>query len=1843
MKLPIYKSLRQFILLILCFLALVSCRKSESDKHLIVDAGFGDYVSAFSSGIVSSRSNVKIVLAQPLSNIREGQILKEGIITLKPSVDGQAVWLDNQSIEFRPTNKLRSGETYKVEFKLSELMEVEEKFETMTFAFTVIRQNLFVSIDKLKTADINDLTNQEMYGTLRTNDIALNAEIEKCLTASQGNSKLIINWIHQKDSKVHKFIIKNIERGNSESFVKLKWNAEALGIDIKSQREQRIPPLGEFTLMQISTQREPGLHFSITLSDPIKQNQDLTGLVYLKSGKNLRLKIEENEIKAFPLNDLSNTETIVIDKSIENSLGHQLQETYERIVEFKLVEPAVELIGDGVIMPSSGNITFPFKAVNLKAINLRIIQIYEDNVPQFMQENQIDGSNQLARVGNLVYDGTIDLISEEPIDYSIWNNFSIDLSNLIQPQAGTIYRIMISYERYQSLYPCGSEEEVKPMKKNKLNFVDGRSYFSPNDWYEGYIDWDEKDNPCSESYYRYYNRAISANIIASNLGILAKESSENHFNVVVTDLRNSDAISGTQIIALDYQHQEVGEAKTNSDGLAQFKTKRKPYLLLAKKGDQKGYLRVDNGSALSVSLFEVGGDDIKKGIKGFIYGERDVWRPGDTLHLTFMLEDKLNALPETHPIVLEMYDPKGKLYEKQVKNKGVKGLYYFKIKTAQSDITGNWQVRIMVGNSTFYKYCKLETIKPNRLKIDLNFDKILHSNKTIKTRLNAKWLYGLPGANLKAEVEYNLANLNTTFEGYENYQFDDRSKRYYDSDVAEVSGTTNNSGDVDFTFPVQKPNNAPGMLQLKFRTKVFEPGGDFSQDFLSVPYSPYRSYAGLKVDAGQNWMNALNTEEEQAISLASVDEHGNPINSRIKLKVYKMGWRWWWEGNGSDELTQYINAYDKELIKEDLIEISNGKSVYGLKFDKPDWGRMLIVIEDIVSGHSASQLVYADYPGWWSSDGSGSEAASMLAIEAGKTKYDVGEKIDVSVPSGGVGNIYVTLEKGDKILKQFWVKAEKESTQFSFEASKEMAPNVYISATLIQPHAQKENSLPIRVYGVIPVYVNDPNTHVSPEIKAPKEIRPESTFSLEVSEKDGKAMAYTVAVVDEGLLSLTRFKTPNPWKTFYSKEALKVRTWDLYQYVMSAKTGKLIPLLAVGGDEALKIENDQEAQRFKAVVKYLGPFYLKEGKSKRHEISIPNYIGALRVMVVAGNEGAYGSAEKEVLVKQPLMVMSTLPRVLGPSEKIRVPVNVISMIDKAQSIKVKVSSNDMLKVIGPDTRELRIEEAGEETVYFEYEIARRLGKATFRVDVNSGKNKAFEELELNVRAPNPHISAVKSNAVEPGNNWELNYEAIGIKGSNSATFSVSKIPDIALKKQLDYLIKYPHGCIEQTTSSAFPQLFLSQLVELSAIQKEKIQNNVLAAINRLRKFQTQEGGMTYWPGNSNYISEWGTNYAGHFMLEAKEKGYDIPPGVLSQWIKFQKTAASNWTRARYDQYGRYGGDLTQAYRLFTLALAGQPDIGAMNRLKNDARLSNTGAWRLSAAYAILGREEAAKQLAEREIIINPYRETGFTFGSNLRDQAMIIETMAYLKENARGAELIRDLAKELKKGWHSTQTRAYALLAISKFISGDDFPGEISVSLNVNGKNFSVNTDVPIYQLELSDKELNSGRIEFQNNSSQLLFVNFIQSGIPLEINQNAIRDDLNMEINYYTMDNRPLDVRKIKQGQDFKAEIKIKHPGIRSSYQEVALNQIFPSGWQIINTRLNEESTSNKNYNYQDIRDDRIYTYFDLGKSKTVYFEVLLNASFCGEFYQPGVFCAPMYDESIQALDPGQWVEVIP
>lgn len=1852
-----YPSTRHLTLAcLLLFAAVAATITACSTQAKEMNPAFAKYIEAFTTGIISKQSAIRIQLAGDVNVTHtQNEPLEEEIFSFSPSIKGKAYWVDATTVEFRPDQNLKSGEKYKATFKLGKVMTVPGDLKTFEFDFQVIKPSFDVELFGLKSAS-NSAEKMSFSGVVRTADLEEVQAIEKLITVKYDGGPTSIAWQHDVANRSYKFTINNIARKSVAAKMEIVWNGKPIGADVADSKTIEVPALGDFKVLDIKPMYDPEEYVVVQFSSPINMGQSLDGLIGISGVSDLRYTVEGSEVKVFAPNRLEGNYTVVVNEGVLSIFDEKLNKAFTGSVNFENRLPSVSIPGKGVIMPQSGKLVMPFDAVGLKAVDVVVVRIYENNIPQYLQRNSLDGQEELRRVARPVAEKTIYLDQDKSLNLHKRTRFNLDLEQLVKAEPGAIYRVTIGFRKEYALYSCkglttkkdeeeGSEEDYEYYGEN---LDEDDSFWRRYESYYPYgYSWSERDNPCSNSYYNKEKWA-SRNIISSNIGLIAKRGNDNSMVVAVTNILDAKPLSGVELELLDYQQQVIFSTKSDGDGFAKFELKRKPYLLVAKRDNERGYLKLDDGSSLPLGRFDVKGEEVQQGMKGFLYGERGVWRPGDSIYLTFMLEDKEGKLPPNHPVILELYNPKGQLYKRINQHESLNGFYNFQTLTDPDAPTGSWQAKVKVGGAVFSRNVRIETVKPNRLKVKLDFGpkQVLIKDENPKGTLSAAWLFGATAQSLKAKVDVSLSSSSTAFPKFDGYHFDDPTEKFSAENKTIFEGALNEDGVASVAANIPVGERAPGVLKANFEIKVFEPGGDFSIDHFSMPYHVFDSYVGVSAPEGDRLTGMLVTDKSHQVNIVNVDANGALISGtrQVEVELYKIRWRWWWDEN-ANEYSNFTEDNYNQLLQKKTVTVVNGKGSWPFVIRYPEWGRYLIRVKDLESGHVTGQSVYIDWPNYAERLQKDNPAeAAMLVFTSNKTKYNVGEDIVLTIPSSEGGRGLISIESGSKVIKTDWVGTEKGQTVYKFKAEKEMAPNIYVNVSLLQPHAQTANDLPIRMYGTVPILVEDPNTILKPVINMPATLRPESDASITVSEASGKAMTYTIAIVDEGLLDLTRFKTPDPHSVFYAREALGVKTWDLFDYVIGAWGADLERILTIGGDEGLnKGASAAKANRFKPVVKFMGPFALKKGDKQTHNFKLPPYIGSVKAMVVAGQEGAYGFADKAVAVKKPLMLLATVPRVLGPGETIQLPVTVFGLEPHVRQANVTLASNNFFEVVGETTKQVSFPKPGEQLVYFDVRIRSTVGIGKFKIVATSGNERAEENVELDVRNPNPYITNVLEQQLEPGATWNTAFSPVGMTGTNTGTLEVSTLPAMNLGKRLDYLIQYPHGCVEQTTSSVFPQLSLGNVMDVSDRQAATLDANVKAGINRLKGFQLTDGGLGYWPGASA-SDEWGTSYAGHFMLEAQEKGYALPPGFLDQWKKYQRNKAVSWSPSSYNFYG---GDIVQAYRLYLLALAKTPELGAMNRLKEFQYLSVAAKWRLAAAYKLAGQAEAGAALIKGlSTTVQPYTQLSGTFGSDLRDKAMILETLTLLGQRNQANDMLRQVAQQLgSESWYSTQTTAYALIAISKYCGVNKAGGKMTYTYRLNAATGNITSPSYVTQVPVTFNGAN-GNVVVQNKGTNVLYARLILRGQP-ESGSNPYADNnpevLNMKVVYASRTGQPVNPDNMKQGTDFVATVTMSNPGKRGYYENMALTQVFPSGWEIINTRLmgNDSTMRSSPFTYRDVRDDRVYTYFNLEENKTVTYQVLLNAAYLGRYYLPAASAEAMYDNTIHAFAPGKWVEV--
>ncbi len=1793
-----------------------------------------EVVSAHTKGAISTRDPIAVMFRRDVVEPDAVGTEANGILSFTPAIDGKAVWETPRKLVFTPAKPLPPATEFVAAVDVSSL---DPSWLGFGFTFETVPQSVTLLRQGLSAADETGAT-QVFRGSLSFADVADDEVVEKMFTATHAGSPLPVSWEHA--GRMHRYTVEGIQRKEADSELVLAVDPTPLGLEEAPKESVKIPGTATFVASEVVAMEGDQRYVEVRFSDPVDK-QDLSALITAQGHDELRYEIDGSTVRVYDSSGWSGAATISV-RDVKNKAGVRLTSPLTQEISFDPLSPAARFVGKGVVLPRSAGLVLPVEVVNLNAVTVTAYQIVGDNLPQFLQENQLDGERNLERVGRPVWRDRVEIQGGSA---NAWSRMGLDLSPLVEQFPGGMYRLELRFTKADIEWECpGGLPDAIPLPELDSDWerhdVDASYWGLFDDM--GVPSWqlyDQREDPCSAGYYRtYYDHDIRAgrNVLISDLGLIAKVGEDDRMVAVATHIGSALPRPGVQVKVLDYQQQLIAETNTDADGIAVFAgLPRKPFVVQAADGDDEAWLKLDRGSANAMGHFDVGGASVAEGLKGAFFTERGVWRPGDDVHLTFVLMDTEGTLPSDHPLHFELVDPNGQVVERRVVTEHVDRFYSLTTRTGADAPTGTYTARASVGGRTFQRPLRIETVIPNRLKIELDYgtDRIKGPEPRLAATLKSRWLHGAPAPGLRTTVEMRLKPTATSFAGFADYSFDNPTGRFETEPVTVFDGTLGDDSSVQIDERLFVDDGAPGMLKATFTTRVFEPGGAASIDEGSVELSPYQRYIGIRTPPGDKARGMLLTDETHQVQIVAVDADGKPTgNGQVEVSMYKVGWRWWWEA-GDNDLADFVSRRSQDAMSTDIVPLKDGKGTWSLKVDYPAWGRYLILARDLQGGHVSGKTVFIDWPGWAGraqADNPG--GATVLSVTSAQKEVKVGEEVTLEIPTSKGGRALVSLETGSRVLKTQWVEPEGDTTQFRFTATPEMAPSVYAHVTLVQPHADVGNDLPVRLYGVVPIEVVDPATKLEPTVVTADTLEPEATASIEVAEANGQPMTYVLAVVDEGLLGLTRFRTPDLWGDFYQREALGVRTWDLFGAVAGAYGGALEGLIAIGGDgEGDDAPPPAKANRFPPVVKVLGPFRLGAGGKAKHDVELPPYIGEVRVMVVAGHDGAFGSVEKSVPVTKPLLLLATLPRVLGPQETLELPVSVFATDDSVKDVTLTVEAEGPV-LVEAKPQKLRFDRPGDKVVSFPVTVRDAVGIARIKVVAEGNGERTEQLIEIDVRHPGTVEQRGVSHTIEPGSTWNADIDLFGLSGTNQALVEVSTVPPLDLERRLDSLIRYPHGCVEQTTSSVFPQVYLTQLMDLPDERADTVQKNVQAGITRLRRFQVPGGGFAYWPGAGG-PDDWATNYAGHFLVEAERAGFLVPADMLRKWKDHQSKEANRWSPIG-------GSTLEQSYRLYTLALAGQPELGAMNRLKATKGLSNEVLWRLAAAYELAGQSATAKALVAKAGTEpeRTKRELSGTFGSKLRNEAMIVEALALLEP---GSDRTRKAAEGVSAqvsadAWMSTQETAYSLVALARYATSGG-AGGTSWSWSLDGGPASDRSSgKPLDSAPLPVQE-GTPALKVSNKGSSPLYARLVTRGLPPVGTGGASSNGLRIEVSHQrVMPYANLSPGSLDQGTDFLVQVKVTNTSGRR-LDELALTQVMPSGWEIHGTRPGP----GPGFEYRDVRDDRVLTYFDLEANGSRTFTVGVNAAYKGHYYLPPVRVEAMYDAELHAQNAGMWVDV--
>ncbi len=1796
-------------LVVLLFLPVVSC--SSGDKPVAEDSvvsrkkvhvNVEELISHLPADVLHGGGTIRIRFhGEQAGPHQVGVMMIKSDFSFQPPIEGYQAWFDSHTIVFYPYNKLEGNTEYTSVLDVESLIPGIEIDKEVMFTFRVAGQE----VDEVSPV-FSSVPGGEPNQVIIVVEVRFTEPIDVDQAASLINltvdgRRIEFELSLGENARTLELRSEIIEKTAKYRSIALTVDRELAGPE-DFIRGFSLPPDKKFevsSLIVVDGDGEEEIGMDILFSEQLDQSRDYSGFVSSEPEVELKVDARDRLLRLRGAFERGIEYTIILQPGITNISGEKTLDTVRKQATFNHLDPQVKFDQSGVILPFSGRRSISFRSVNVDSLTFSIQQVYASNLGQFLQANELVapasqeyGYSSMRRVATEVHHQVL-----KPGGQSdTWERTELELGDLLEKERRAAFVV-------------------------RLRGWDGRG--------------------------RQYIRHKL--LISTDLGITTKWSGEK-LHVYVSSIRGSGPVSGARVALYSQQLQELDSGWTDSDGQVVFDNDEDAALYVAvEDGQDRSYLRTFRDS-WKTSSFETGGVDVHSdGVNAFIYTDRGVYRPEDTVHISCIARNRQGTFPEAHPVKLKLYNPRGQLTETLISSEGRNGLYYFSIPGNSSDMTGSWQAELLVGDRTFRKEIKRETVIPNRLKVELAFSDTVSTGE-FPVEITSRWLFGAPADGLRGESELWLQPAERTFRRYPEFVFSNPLLQFEPSREMLWEGELDSEGKVSFTADPPETDQMPSAMQGFIRTRVFEKGGNFTEEVSPVFVETYETFTGLQ-PVRPRW-GGLKAGESHRVPVVVLDRLGKPVPGHaLKVTVYRNYRYWWWdyESERSDRLRYRRNIHTRQMSETYLISSS---APVEFTFEPEQYGQYFIEIEDEDSGHSAGWMVFVS--SWGDSGQDTPQRADVLRINSDRKVYAPGETARIRVETPATGTALVTLEKGGEILWSRWLEVDGPMLDFDVPVNRRMLPNAYVSVSLLQPLMERNNDLPLRMYGIIPLMVEDAHTHLPLVLRAADELAPDKEFEVEISLADNREGWATVAVVDEGLLDLTDFETPDPWNHFYAKERLSVETSDLFDNVLDVIRGDISQRYTVGGDfdtARRKRAGPDQGKRFHPVALFSGPVYIRPGAGTKVSFKMPNYIGSVRVMALALSDDAYATTDKTIPVKSPLIVLPTVPRVIGPDEEFKLPVTVFAMDEQIKKAELRLKTDSLLTIIGPDVLSLSFAAPGDTIVHFRVRAAKAVGSAEIRIEAVAGNHRAGEIINLNVRPANPLITVSRDTVLTGEAPLLIEIPRVGLAGTNTTRLTVSTTPEFNLSSRLAYLIRYPYGCLEQTTSSVFPQLYLRDLVALDAAERVEIDNNINEAIKKLRRFQHEDGGFSFWPGGSYQQSySWAHAYAGHFLLAARQKGYHVPDDMLRRWLVSTRNTVRQWPQESW-QYK------VQAYNLFLLALAEKNQRGMMNWLRENRLhyLDTLGGWLLAASYHISGKQETAKLLLDKlNTEVGDYREFGLTYGSTLRDRAMILYLADMMGLEVVVAKLVNELAQTLKdsRRYYSTQETAMVLLALGRYLEKHGTP------------QVPAQVEMQIGSGQAAPLELTGGRciIELTGHEGQSLILNartetplyveLSSDGIPLERNIQSEHFGLSLDVEWLDEDGAVIDPVSLQQGESFWAKFTVGKSS-EEDISEIALSAVFPSGWEIDNSRLNEasrpawmENLHLAEVDYTDIRDDRVNWFFDLPEREynqiNAYdFLVRLTAVYAGKYYLPAFSAEAMYNPGYYARQPGRWVEV--
>ncbi|SFQ60519.1 alpha-2-macroglobulin family protein [Hymenobacter arizonensis] len=1835
------------LLLFLTLLAATSCSKKSAQEQAATEQTDGEEIDPYSN-LVFTFDEAVVADAQ-LNRWDTTQFVR-----FTPAVRGKFKWTSDRELTFSPLEPFRPSTVFNAALQTENMPSGKQKLE-------LNRKRFHTPYLSMATPQVFYGRSTKAAGTaeLRAN-LVFNypvrpADLRPLLRVSQDGKPVAVQLITAEPDKILGIsFTQDVKPGAALTVEVAPGLVPAVGgkgttKPLTAQLEVPEPQVLEVREL-VGTLVNGEAVVTVLTNQPVAVNEIQTAL---KVSPSAPFSIEALE-SGFALKGnfvVGKTYQVTLAAGARGMLGGQLFDAYSQSVSFAAERPSISFAsGDkAMYLDALGTRNLGLRINEVGKVKVTIAKVYANNIQQLLRGEAnygypgYDGDNgeEMAEDGNRDEDG-------EYIDRSFRYYETENIGNVISERTISVTGL-----------PKSGGLRLLNLDLKDLEFqgaMKGLYVVRVQDTERQWLQ-------------------VSKLVAVTDVGLIVKQGATGGTLVFANSIRTAQPLSGVTVNLVSSNNQVIGTVTTDGSGVAAFDSaasmKRfKLGMVTAVKEADFTFLDLSN-SRVETSRFEVGGLTSNAArYQAFLYGDRNLYRPGDTVRTnTVVRTEDWQTPPANLPVKIRLLLPTGKEYSSLRKALTPAGSFESSFILPPSVMTGRYTMEVLTGNDVLLtsRQISVEEFIPDRLKVSVSAaPTVLKPGQTVTATINAQNLFGPPAADRKFEVEFSLKEKTFQPKKFPDYSFEinsgERRKTTARNDGETTTtptsrfektmreGVTDAAGQATATFAVPEVRDLGTLEGVAFAT-VFDETGRPVNRLATFDVQTQATMFGI-----QKMPELLSTRQAATVRLLALTPQGQPTSAPAQVKLVRLLWETVLERQGGRYV--YNSQQREQTIVTRTQAVGNGTP---FSFTPLNSGEYEVRISRPGAVSYVAQRFYAYGYGDTQANSFEVNNEGEVTIEADKAKYEPGETANLLLKTPFAGRVLVTVERG-RVLDHFYVTTDQKSAQVKIPIKAEHVPNVYVTATAIR--AISDNRLPLTVArGFVPLTVEKPGARLAVAIAAPAASRSQTFQTVEIT--TAPRAQVTLAVVDEGILQIKNYLTPDPYGYFYQKRALEVSAFDMYPF--------LLPELGTsssGGDAAdlRRRTNPIPNRRVKLVAKWSGVLTADADGKVRYKVRVPQFSGALRIMAVAYKDDAFGSAEHTMKVADPVVISTALPRFVSPGDTIDVPVTLtnttghdmyiatrLQIIRSGQPAKdLAVMSNNLdedSEFEEPLAPKILVDANSEARRVYRVRFRRSIGTVSLRIIAKSSavhsndKQENFTEtIELPIRPASSLEKRTGSGVLAGGASLPLNLKTDFLTASLTSRLVISRSPLTEFSKDLRYLLQYPYGCLEQTVSAAFPQLYYADLAATlqqktgggAKNQRYNPNYHVQEAIRKIEAMQLYNGSLSYWPGG-DYDNWWATAYAAHFLQEAQRAGFAVNKSVLDKTLRYLQFRLKKRETEPYQYFDinnlareKTIASKEIAYSLYVLALAGRQDAVALNYYKaNRQLLAEDSKFLLACTHALLGNQRQFRALLPTKFggETAAKRALDGSFYSPIRDQGLVLNA---LLETDPNNPLVTSLARQLSRqvrnaGWLSTQERAFALLALGK-IAKRDARSTATATVSADGKALGSFTGKDLTIPNVANRALS-----LRATGSGNLYYFWETEGISASGKVKEEDSYLKVRRQFLNRAGQPLGTPTFRQNDLVVVKITIEAGDAAGTVKNVAITDLLPAGLEIENARLGavrelDWAKDAATPDYLDVRDDRINFFTTAtGQPKTFYY--LARAVSKGTFKLGPVSADAMYN----------------